>query len=512
MLLAGILTVAFNVQLVKSDYAWTEPIYVRADGGIQPSTAPISSVDNVTYTLTDNIVGNVAANSSAIIIQRDNIIIDGADHTLQETQAPNTTGIELTGISNVTIKNMNIMTYVYGIWFSSSSNNSVSGNNIANNAIGIELDSSSNNSVSGNNVTANYHAAIYLDSSSNNIVSGNNITANDYDGIYLEYSSDNNISGNNIANNAYVCIELDFSSNNNSVTGNNITANNVAGIWLAYSSDNSLSGNNIANNLYGIFGYSSSNNIVSGNNIANNQDGIYLEYSSNNNTVSGNNITADNLYGIWLDSSSNINTIYHNIFMNDSGQAYSSGSTNVWNDGYPSGGNFWSDYNGTDGNGDGIGDTPYVIDANNTDPYPLMAPYGMFDAGMWNGTACTVGVMSNSTVSAFQVDVAQETASFNVTGAEGSAGFCRVTIPNIIVQSLWQGNYTVLVDGERWPFSNWTDATNTYLYFNYTHSQHQTIIIPELPSLLTLPILMIMTLLAIIASRRKWSKHHHEES
>jgi len=44
-------------------------------------------------------------------------------------------------------------------------------------------------------------------------------------------------------------------------------------------------------------------------------------------------------------------------------------------DGYPSGGNYWSDYNGTDDNGDGIGDTPYIIDADNQDKYPLMKPY-----------------------------------------------------------------------------------------------------------------------------------------
>jgi hypothetical protein len=51
---------------------------------------------------------------------------------------------------------------------------------------------------------------------------------------------------------------------------------------------------------------------------------------------------------------------------------------------YPSGGNYWSDYNGTDLYGgpfqnvtgsDGKGDTPYSIDVNNVDHYPLMTPW-----------------------------------------------------------------------------------------------------------------------------------------
>jgi parallel beta-helix repeat protein len=340
LLVASALALAHNVQPVKSDYAWTELIYIRADGSISPPTAPISSVDNVTYTLTDNIAG-VPANSSAIIIQRENIIIDGVGHTLQGTQAYDCTGIELTGRSQVTIKNMRITAFWYGILLSSSNNNTLSGNTIANNYDGVRLDSSSNNTLSGNNITVNYGYGINLDSSNNNSVSGNNITAN------------------------YRVFEV-FP-------------------WPPIEEYPQYRGTG-----YGICLNSSSNNSVSGNNIANNLNGIELDYSSNN-SISGNNITANYAlynqyyivygtgYGIQLDSSSNGNIIYHNNLVDNTVQAVAGGSANVWDDGHPSGGNYWSSYNGTDvfrgmyqneTGSDGIGDMPY-----GQDRYPLMNPW-----------------------------------------------------------------------------------------------------------------------------------------
>jgi nitrous oxidase accessory protein NosD len=70
------------------------------------------------------------------------------------------------------------------------------------------------------------------------------------------------------------------------------------------------------------------------------------------------------------------NIFYRNTFVNNSkGVGYNwdlYGARNFWDNGKE--GNYWSDYNGTDVNGDGVGDTPYIINENNSDRYPLMQP------------------------------------------------------------------------------------------------------------------------------------------
>jgi parallel beta-helix repeat protein len=263
------------------------------------------------------------------------------------------------------------------------------------------------------------------------------------------------------------------SSSNSSISGNNITANNVCGIGL----------------------YSSSNNSISGNNITNNGYGIRLEYFSSS-------------------------SIFHNNFVNNTNQAYSYNSVNVWDDGYPSGGNYWSDYTGVDmksgfyqneSGSDGVGDTAYSIGVAYQDNYPLVGIFNAYNVTYYTpplvSHACNVTVISNSTISDFEAPIWIEHPEviflmFNASGAEGSTGFCRVSFPT----AMMNGTYHVSLNGTEIPYTllPCSNSTHSYLYFNYTHSTEEVVIIPEFPSFLILsPLFMIATLLAVIIYKRK---------
>jgi parallel beta-helix repeat protein len=135
-------------------------------------------------------------------------------------------------------------------------------------------------------------------------------------------------------------------------------------------------GNTITNNEIGILCRNSENNVFSGNIVTNNTYGISCSVSDNNaiheNTISRND------YGIGFYYSID-NIVYHNNFINNTRQAlinrqWGMASTIFWD--HDSLGNYWSNYVGSDINGDGVGNTPYIIDENNTDHYPLMCPWG----------------------------------------------------------------------------------------------------------------------------------------
>ena len=302
ILLVSMLYSAFRIMPAQASGI----IYIRADGSIDPQSAPIQRSGNL-YTLTANV-------QNCIVIQKDNVIVDGRDFTLQDLG--NGTGIDLTGRRNVTISNIEITGCLYGIKLNSSSNNFIFGNNINYSALhGIALFSSSNNNtISGNKITYNYYEGIFMNGSSYNAIFGNNIKGNNEDGISVSY----------------------------------------------YSSSNTISGNNITDNM---------------------EHGIALHYSSNNN-ISGNTLENNFVFDIFLDFSSS-NIFYHNNIYDRAYVTTYSLLKNTWDDGYPAGGNYWSDYKGKDlhsgpyqnkTGSDGIGDTAYTIATNNVDHYPLMTP------------------------------------------------------------------------------------------------------------------------------------------
>jgi parallel beta-helix repeat protein len=154
---------------------------------------------------------------------------------------------------------------------------------------------------------------------------------------------------------------------------NLIIDNSFDGIYLRDSYSNIIMDNTFNSNHGNGLGFiCSNNNKISDNTITENiGNGLYF-YRSNNNTIIGNNFKLNKCADIHLRNSSNNNTIYHNNFLNKYRNAYDN-SINIWDNGYPSGGNYWDDYTGEDSDGDGIGDTPYLIPGGNSkDRYPLM--------------------------------------------------------------------------------------------------------------------------------------------
>jgi parallel beta-helix repeat protein len=523
VLFVAVFDVTLNVPVVRA----SGTIYIKADGSINPSTAPIQRVGDV-YTFTGNI-------SDSIVVQRSNIIIDGNGYTLQASAGSGNEGLSLYNINNVTIKNANIKGFNYGVYLNSTSHTVLSESNITNNEWGVVLRSSSYNTICGNNITWNHWDGIVIYYSSHNIIAGNNITENEYYGIGVAQSTYNTLSQNNVKNNSGYGISLLFSSYN-SISGNDIINNGYvidgsnSGVSLSCSSQNTISGNSIINDKNGMsLSTASNNNTISENIIANNGDGISIYYSSiyypesvsgsgTYNTISENIIVSNNRSGISLSGGATGNIILHNSIAYNMKQADEPTYTNTWDDGAR--GNFWSDYNGADLDGDGIGDTPYVIDANNQDKYPLIVPLVWNHSNpipvVWAGAIYPVLVSSNSTISGFKFNQPQMRISFNLTGPSGTTGYCNVTIPKSLVSD---NPWTITIDGQP-PIDiiATSNDTHSFLYFTYMHGSTRNIIIqgthvvPEFPSFMILPLFMVFTMLAVVFLQRKNPKKRQKNN
>ncbi len=147
------------------------------------------------------------------------------------------------------------------------------------------------------------------------------------------------------------------------------------GDGVRISSDNiTIFGNIIKDNGGdGIVLYSGQNTTIVANTLSNNSQAIYLKHCSNTFVV--NNSIEDNKLGVIFLNDSYDNIFYHNNFINSGLYHTSDNGKNIFYSEELKQGNYWDDYNSTDKNNDGIGDTAYNISVTTQDKYPLMNPY-----------------------------------------------------------------------------------------------------------------------------------------
>jgi parallel beta-helix repeat protein len=309
-------------------------VYIRSDGSVEPSSAPIERTAD-TYALTFSIVG------FTLEVQRDHIVVDGAGFSIRSNASgqPPLAGVIMSERNHVTVKNLVVEGFHEGVSIYNSSNSIIVHNSIVSNGIGIGISFSKDIFVGENNITSNAEGGIIVDLSDGIRIAGNSLTRN-MNGIsmdsYVNPFSTQTILGNNISENTGTGILIQGISVNDFIVGNNISLNGI-GVSIGFRKGCTLYRNNFIDNT------------------------LHCDFPT----------------GFWS---------YEGL----GGQPVP-GKEIVWGNGKE--GNYWSNYTGSDGDGDGIGDTPHVIQvpyvwwvdpATNTsnlrgidakDNLPLMAPF-----------------------------------------------------------------------------------------------------------------------------------------
>ncbi|HEC82376.1 MAG TPA: PKD domain-containing protein [Thermoplasmatales archaeon] len=370
--------------------------------------------DNL-YHFTHQIVENNSVNGKPLLylLNQTNIVLDNvtmgeiilgncSNLSIRNVKISTTEfGIECVSCDNITIYNCDIFA---SVWFSDCRDNVVSSNNlyhvrissyttVSNNIIKDEIEIPGSYVIEGAMEIAGSHNIVW-----NNSIEG---------GIMLTGATYNNISYNVIKNASEGVTLLVYSKYNN--ISSNILSNVSYGIYAiplwagAHNDYNKIIHNLIECNICGIYMQDNNdNNVIRGNSIYNASTGIYLKINCDNAEISNNTIINFGWAGIQLYGSANSYiigntlkngkkygifnavssvTVFHNNLINITTPARDF-DNNTWDNGYPSGGNYYSNFDESsegawDNNSDGIVDSSYNIsDGPSIDHYPLMHPYG----------------------------------------------------------------------------------------------------------------------------------------
>ncbi len=317
--------------------------------------------------------------------------------------------IILANVNDTVIRNRDFTNITVGVLAGFCRNITIQRCNFNHSKIGVHLSRSSYSLIEDNdflNITSIwYQSSIYLLGSHHVTVRDNLLLSNSNTGILL-YMSDDCLVEGNIQNNLYG-IQVAYSENNTikdnecsngwyglrllssegcTVKGNTFR-NHTEGMTLSDASYNVIKGNQIDNNSYNLKLVSfSDDNLIENNMIETSRigPGMVVDDSSRN-EITGNTFTDNTRYAIEMDTFSNNNVVHHNTFIDNGNgseqQCYDNSGANAWDNGTE--GNWWSDYFGLDGDGDGVGDTPYDIDnPNHTADAEDRYPIGPLDRGM----------------------------------------------------------------------------------------------------------------------------------
>lgn len=244
-----ILAVLVTSILVPSGSAAADPLVI-------PVTEPGDlATPGATYVLQ----ADITATGTCFTISADGITLDGNGHTITRNSSGFWEyGVYLQNRSGVTIKNLTVKGFSWGIWLYRCNNSTLTENAVSSSRnYGIYLDDYCDyNTIIGNNVSNNYFLGISLYRSNYNIISTNTFSGNLWFGMMLINSGGNLITGNTVSSSPKG-IQLEWGGSN-IFTNNTITDSSSYGIYSYWSFNNEIYNNNFINNSTQAYEYSAS--------------------------------------------------------------------------------------------------------------------------------------------------------------------------------------------------------------------------------------------------------------
>ena len=329
--------------------------FIRSNGDVDPPTLPILRNGN-SYVLTNNIV------NYTLEIQRSSILLDGAGFTIQGVYAYRYDGLTLAYVNDITIKNLKLHLFNNGIVLNNTSNIKVIYNRF-DAEFCISLNNVDSSEISSNTL---FGKGYCISGQCTNCLINYNYL--DGEGIHLSLSDDNNITNNLFNQHPSESIELGRCYYN-IISGNTLFIDDPSDVPSGIAvSDESAYNAVFRNNIIGCYSIFVASSVI----ISNAHDNVFYE-----------NNFANSQYGVYVDGYGAMpsvnNTFFSNNFLNISKpvQINNNDSFNKWDNG--SIGNYWSDYltkypQAKEIGNSALGDTPYSMNVNNTDNFPLTNP------------------------------------------------------------------------------------------------------------------------------------------